>query len=150
MAVVPPKQLYWFLPSKNNFRALVAGFDAREKKTLYVCGSYLWGSFQLGLADSNKKHCHIPYLKRTYTVDMFYLLKAQAQWQWQNVEKKLPRKTLFLGVGLKKSPLALCRGFVSGSLLPGKTWVGHHTCKIIYKSKVIELPEYAVLVNGTM
>lgn len=137
----------WFSPARVKSKALLVGYNARKKRMLYVCGSYLWGSFQLGLNYNYGDSCHVSFRKRIYTVDTFYLLK-ELSGRWQNVMKThLPKNTLFLGVGLGHAPLALCRSYINGSIIPGKTWPGLRGCQISYRGKVEVVKEYAVFVS---
>ena len=139
----------WFSPSKVKAKALLVGYNAKNKRMLYVCGCYLFGSFQLGLNYNYDDNCHIPYKKRIYTVDTFYLLK-NLKGKWQNVgNKQLPPKTLYLGSGLGHAPLALCRSYIHGSVIPGKTWPGLNGCKLTYLNKVHVAKDYAVFVSGS-
>lgn len=123
------------------------GYDIRSRQGLYVCQTNLWGSLQIGT--TTKRHhgrCHLPYADKVYTVDKYSIL-SYVNGVWQPYYGYYPTRPVVVGYGVKRVPLALCRGYYHGSLIPGKTWKDHKYCDVAYKGKALRLARYSILVQ---
>lgn len=127
--------------------AFNVGYDRQRNVQLYVCRTRLWGGRQLGSTWRKHGRCYVPYAKKTYVVDNYSVL-SRIEGRWQPFYGFFPKSALLIGVGVKKVPLALCRGYHHSSLIPGKTWRGHNTCDIVYHGKALSLPRYSIFIRA--